>query len=188
MAEGAPRRCGAPRRRARPPALQGQGRAGSSRTSPSSTWRRSPPPRPARVMRALSDRVETLLEAPEGAHHLGQVDGRVIDGGDAPDDLLVLPLTLACETHADLVAGALRQGRRRRAGRLHGAQRRRLDRRRVRLRAAQRARRAADRADRDLRRRRHRAAPARADRASRRAPRPRSGSSTCPARPTPRRC
>ena len=49
------------------------------------------------------DRVETLLEAPEGAHHLGQVDGRVIDGGDAPDDLLVLPLTLACETHADLV-------------------------------------------------------------------------------------
>ena len=49
------------------------------------------------------DRVQTLLEAPEGAHHLGQVDGRVIDGGDAPDDLLVLPLTLACETHADLV-------------------------------------------------------------------------------------
>jgi len=49
------------------------------------------------------ERVETLLEAPEGAHHLGQVDGRVIDGGDAPDDLLVLPLTLACEQHADLV-------------------------------------------------------------------------------------
>jgi Fe-S cluster assembly protein SufD len=51
------------------------------------------------------DRVETLLEAPEGAHHLGQVDGRVVDGGEAPeaDDLLVLPLTLACETHADLV-------------------------------------------------------------------------------------
>ena len=44
-----------------------------------------------------------LLEAPEGAHHLGQVDGRVIDGGDAPDDLIVLPLTLACETHPDLV-------------------------------------------------------------------------------------
>jgi len=49
------------------------------------------------------DRAETLLEAPEGAHHLGQVDGRVVDGGDMPDDLLVLPLTLACETHADLV-------------------------------------------------------------------------------------
>lgn len=49
------------------------------------------------------DRVETLLEPPEGAHHLGQVDGRMVDGGDAPDDLLVLPLTLACETHADLV-------------------------------------------------------------------------------------
>jgi Fe-S cluster assembly protein SufD len=49
------------------------------------------------------DRVETLLTPPEGAHHLGQVDGRVVDGGDTPDDLLVLPLTLACETHADLV-------------------------------------------------------------------------------------
>jgi Fe-S cluster assembly protein SufD len=52
---------------------------------------------------AAVDRAETLLEAPEGAHHLGQVDGRVIDGGDAPEDLLVLPLTLACEQHADLV-------------------------------------------------------------------------------------
>jgi Fe-S cluster assembly protein SufD len=49
------------------------------------------------------DRVETLLEAPEGAHHLGQVDGRVLDAGEADGDLLVLPLTLACETHADLV-------------------------------------------------------------------------------------
>ena len=50
------------------------------------------------------DRVETLLEAPEGAHHLGQVDGRIIDGGETPsDDLLVLPLTLACETHPELV-------------------------------------------------------------------------------------
>src|SRR3954468_19705504 len=52
---------------------------------------------------SAAERVETLLEAPEGAHHLGQVDGRVVDGGDTPDDLLVLPLTLACETHADLV-------------------------------------------------------------------------------------
>jgi Fe-S cluster assembly protein SufD len=68
------------------------------------------------------DRVETLLQAPDGAYHLGQVDGRVVDGGDslrgfaeesrfadspggidAPEDLVVLPLTLACETHADLV-------------------------------------------------------------------------------------
>lgn len=49
------------------------------------------------------DRVETLLEAPEGAHHLGQVDGRVLDHGETDSDLLVMPLTLACETHADLV-------------------------------------------------------------------------------------
>ena len=50
------------------------------------------------------DRVETLLEAPEGAHHLGQVDGRVLDGHEAlDDDLLVLPLTLACEAHPELV-------------------------------------------------------------------------------------
>ncbi len=50
------------------------------------------------------DRVETLLEAPEGAHHLGQVDGRVVDGGDAPRrSSWSLPLTLACEHHADLV-------------------------------------------------------------------------------------
>jgi Fe-S cluster assembly protein SufD len=60
------------------------------------------------------DRVETLLEAPEGAHHLGQVDGKSLRGfaeenrfadspGELTDDLLVLPLTLACETHADLV-------------------------------------------------------------------------------------
>jgi Fe-S cluster assembly protein SufD len=54
---------------------------------------------------SAADRVETLLEAPAGAHHLGQVDGRVIDGGGEPadSDLLVLPLTLACETHAELV-------------------------------------------------------------------------------------
>ena len=50
------------------------------------------------------DRVETLLEAPEGAHHLGQVDGRVVDGsGDARRRLIALPLTLACEHHAELV-------------------------------------------------------------------------------------
>ena len=50
------------------------------------------------------DRVETLLEAPEGAHHLGQVDGRVVDGsGDLEDGVIALPLTLACELHGDLV-------------------------------------------------------------------------------------
>jgi Fe-S cluster assembly protein SufD len=48
------------------------------------------------------DRVETLLEAPEGALHLGQVDGRVI--GDGVDDgVIVMPLTLACEQHSELV-------------------------------------------------------------------------------------
>jgi Fe-S cluster assembly protein SufD len=48
------------------------------------------------------DRVETLLEAPEGAVHLGQVDGRVIGEG-VDDGVIVLPLTLACERHAELV-------------------------------------------------------------------------------------
>ena len=48
------------------------------------------------------DRVETLLEAPEGAIHLGQVDGRVLDGG-TDDGVLVLPLTLAVESHPELV-------------------------------------------------------------------------------------
>ncbi len=50
------------------------------------------------------DRVDTLLEAPEGAHHLGQVDGRIVDGsGDLEDGVIALPLTLACEHHGDLV-------------------------------------------------------------------------------------
>jgi Fe-S cluster assembly protein SufD len=48
------------------------------------------------------DRVETLLEAPEGAIHLGQVDGRVLDGG-TDEGVLVLPLTLAAESHPELV-------------------------------------------------------------------------------------
>jgi Fe-S cluster assembly protein SufD len=53
---------------------------------------------------SAADRVETLLEAPQGAHHLGQVDGRLIESGETlADEVLVLPLTLACETHADLV-------------------------------------------------------------------------------------
>jgi Fe-S cluster assembly protein SufD len=51
------------------------------------------------------ERVETLLEAPDGALHLGQVDGRVIDGGAPADDgVIVLPLTLACERHPELVS------------------------------------------------------------------------------------
>jgi Fe-S cluster assembly protein SufD len=54
------------------------------------------------------DRVETLLEAPEGAIHLGQVDGRVLDGG-TDDGVLVLPLTLAVESHAELVEQHLGQ-------------------------------------------------------------------------------
>jgi Fe-S cluster assembly protein SufD len=49
------------------------------------------------------DRVETLLEAPEGALHLGQVDGRVVDGGAPDDGVIVLPLTVACEHHSELV-------------------------------------------------------------------------------------
>jgi Fe-S cluster assembly protein SufD len=60
---------------------------------------------------SATERVETLLEAPEGALHLGQVDGRMVDGGPEPSDdgLLILPLTLACETHADLVEQHLGQ-------------------------------------------------------------------------------
>ena len=52
---------------------------------------------------AAVDRVDTLLEAPEGALVLGQVDGRVIGEGTEDDGLLVLPLTVACEHHAELV-------------------------------------------------------------------------------------
>jgi len=49
------------------------------------------------------DRVETLLEAPDGALHLGQVDGRVLDPPESADGLVVLPLTLAVERHPELV-------------------------------------------------------------------------------------
>jgi Fe-S cluster assembly protein SufD len=48
------------------------------------------------------DRVETLLEAPEGAITLRQVDGRVLDTVEA-DGPIVLPLTLAAERHPELV-------------------------------------------------------------------------------------
>ncbi len=50
------------------------------------------------------DRVQTLLEAPEGAVTLGQVDGRVLEAPDAVEDgPVVLPLTLAVERHPELV-------------------------------------------------------------------------------------
>jgi Fe-S cluster assembly protein SufD len=60
------------------------------------------------------ERVQTLLEAPEGALTLGQVDGRVIETPDAVDTQrtssagtgdgpVVLPLTLAVERHPELV-------------------------------------------------------------------------------------
>ena len=50
------------------------------------------------------DRVQTLLEAPEGAITLGQVDGRVIETPDAVEDgPVVLPLSLAVERHPELV-------------------------------------------------------------------------------------
>jgi Fe-S cluster assembly protein SufD len=49
------------------------------------------------------DRVETLLEAPEGAITLGQVDGRVLELPEVPDGVIVEPLTLAAERHPELV-------------------------------------------------------------------------------------
>ena len=50
------------------------------------------------------DRVETLLEAPEGAITLGQVDGLQIETPDAVEDgPVVLPLSLAVERHPELV-------------------------------------------------------------------------------------
>jgi len=50
------------------------------------------------------DRVKTLLEAPEGAVALGQVDGRVLDAPIAVEDgPVVMPLTLAVERHPELV-------------------------------------------------------------------------------------
>jgi len=49
------------------------------------------------------DRVETLLEAPEGAAVLGQVDGRVLEVPELPDGVIAEPLTLAVENHPELV-------------------------------------------------------------------------------------
>jgi Fe-S cluster assembly protein SufD len=48
------------------------------------------------------DRVQTLLEAPEGAITLGQVDGRVIETPEA-EGPIVLPLSVAVERHPELV-------------------------------------------------------------------------------------
>ncbi len=58
---------------------------------------------------AAADRVDTLLEAPEGALGLGQVDGLAIGDGIDDDGLLVLPLSVACEHHAELVEQHLGQ-------------------------------------------------------------------------------
>jgi Fe-S cluster assembly protein SufD len=50
------------------------------------------------------DRVQTLLEAPEGAVTLGQVDGLVLETPDAVEDgPVVLPLSQAVERHPELV-------------------------------------------------------------------------------------
>jgi Fe-S cluster assembly protein SufD len=50
------------------------------------------------------ERVQTLLEAPEGAITLGQVDGLVLETPDAVEDgPVVLPLSLAVERHPELV-------------------------------------------------------------------------------------
>ena len=104
MAEGAPQPCGAPA----PPGSTSR----ASRARPG--WEFTDITKldlaafvaaaPGEGDASAVDRVETLLEAPEGAHHLGQVDGRVVDGsGDLDDGVIALPLTLACEHHADLV-------------------------------------------------------------------------------------
>jgi Fe-S cluster assembly protein SufD len=50
------------------------------------------------------ERAETLLEAPEGAVTLGQVDGLVVEEPDAvPDGVVVLPLSTAVAQHPELV-------------------------------------------------------------------------------------
>jgi Fe-S cluster assembly protein SufD len=50
------------------------------------------------------ERAETLLDAPEGAVTLGQVDGLVVDEPDtAPEGVVVLPLSSAVAQHAELV-------------------------------------------------------------------------------------
>ena len=63
-----------------------------------------PPAAPGEGDAGAVDRVETLLEAPDGAIALGQVDGRVVDAPDAVEQgPVVLPLTLAVERHPELV-------------------------------------------------------------------------------------
>jgi Fe-S cluster assembly protein SufD len=74
------------------------------------------PARPGEGDASAVERAETLLEAPEGAITLGQVDGRVLDtpstsstgtgehdAAVAADGPLILPLTLAAERHPELV-------------------------------------------------------------------------------------
>jgi Fe-S cluster assembly protein SufD len=62
-----------------------------------------PPAAPGEGDASAVDRVETLLDAPEGAITLGQVDGRVLELPDLPDGVIVEPLTLAVERHPELV-------------------------------------------------------------------------------------
>ena len=166
VARGAPRARRRAGRGARPAALQGHARLGVHRPRQARPGRRSPRPRPARATRAPPSASRPLLEAPEGAVTLGQVDGRVLEDADAVEDgPVVLPLTLAVERHPELVEphlGTLVAGDQ---DVFTAAQRRELDRRRVRLRPARRARRRADPADRDHGRRGHGAAPPHADRA-----------------------
>jgi len=63
------------------------------------------PAQPGEGDASAVERAETLLEAPDGAIALGQVDGRVVEEAAAPasDGVLVLPLTLAVERHPELV-------------------------------------------------------------------------------------
>ena len=62
------------------------------------------PARPGEGYAGAADRVQTLLEAPEGAITLGQVDGLQIETPDAVEDgPVVLPLSLAVERHPELV-------------------------------------------------------------------------------------
>jgi Fe-S cluster assembly protein SufD len=60
------------------------------------------PAQPGEGDAGAADRVETLLEAPEGAHVLGQVDGRVLEVPEM-DGAIVLPLSVAAERHPELV-------------------------------------------------------------------------------------
>jgi Fe-S cluster assembly protein SufD len=63
-----------------------------------------PPVTPGEGDASAVDRVETLLEAPEGALALGQVDGRVLEApGTEAGGPMVMPLAVAAERHPELV-------------------------------------------------------------------------------------